>query len=318
MCTLIHTHKTCMGTLKQSYVTKTNKKNAATKNSNCPMKAGEIKKCGRRPVQPAELFQIYHGQKICLSSSVQGILSLFCTSFLCQSQLTFPHRVTGCLGLFQQSTKHQATSQLPITRLSTLSQQLKVENSIRNPTCAMPGVQHQDPPLGCRNQEGSSHSNNSLKNAQSVGSWHAAEYLPCVSCMGMIHRSWDSSTMGSLASSMMISTLSGLPMLGTKGWMCPWLPFPSANWAKHHMPRKTDNCSKKAPSLQHWATLRQQSKNRTPHKLQACFKRSPKFEVSAKYCTTIDQTAFRTARDLCIEGSAPLLLSTCTLNSTVV
>lgn len=83
MCTLIHTHKTCMGTLKQSYVTKTNKKDAATKNSNCPLKAGEIKKCGRRPFQPAELFQIYNGQKICLSSCVQGILSPFCTSFLC-------------------------------------------------------------------------------------------------------------------------------------------------------------------------------------------------------------------------------------------
>lgn len=47
MCTLIHTHTRLAW--EQSYVTKTNKKDAASKNSNCPLKAGEIKKCGRRP-----------------------------------------------------------------------------------------------------------------------------------------------------------------------------------------------------------------------------------------------------------------------------
>lgn len=75
-------------------------------------------------------------------------------------------------------TVHKTSSQVTTLNYSNppFSHQLRWENSIGNPTYVMPGVQHRDPLLGCRNQWYSSHSSNSLQNTRSSGTWHAAEY----------------------------------------------------------------------------------------------------------------------------------------------
>ena len=70
---LSHTHETCMETLTQSYVTKTNKKKgAATKHTNWPLKAGGINKCGKRAAVPCRSTPIPHTASQFELSSLQN------------------------------------------------------------------------------------------------------------------------------------------------------------------------------------------------------------------------------------------------------
>lgn len=96
ICALTHTHETCMETPKQSYITKTNKKkDEGTKLTKCPRWRGELTSAGgelqhREAVlryctqqvspQPAGLLPTHQGWEICLTSSLQGILSFLYSS----------------------------------------------------------------------------------------------------------------------------------------------------------------------------------------------------------------------------------------------
>lgn len=306
ICALSHTHETCMESLEQSCVTKENQKEgSASKPTNGPLGAGGINRGGGTAEIPWHSTGIPHTTSQFELSSLQNHFQYtkakrsasapqnrasLALSSPSSADLNSHSRISRSGMSRTLLILHKTSSQITAHSYES-SPPTAAEDPIENPTSA------RGPALKIFYQAAeisdSSHSSNSLKDTQSLGAWHATEHLPCVSCMGVIHRSWDSSRMG-FSDPLRVGKLYGSLPRGTEGCMCPWqhfqlcLPTPinPHTAADPPQPLQTLQCpgrKRAAPkSPKHWknifwAKLRQQSENLALCKLQRYFTSSPKY-----------------------------------------